>query len=117
MKEIRINKELITHIEIYPAEKTDYIWCDELPSSKALFGLVSYGGYKEGWYDDGKYWKYRLTTEDFEGLVEIDDSIWSLPFLRVFCGNTVVHGKHYENLETIQEICEKYFPHVNIKLL
>ena len=111
MKELLINPQLISHLEITPPRKTEYKWLDKIESFTTLFGF-KLGEYKEGWYLDGRYSKYRLNTEDFKNKVEINGEVWIMPSLTVFSAGKKIYSAHYEDLPTIKELIQIKFPNV-----
>lgn len=117
--ETRVNKDLVTHIEIISAKKSKYKWCDEIKLKRVFFNSITVcDAYEEGFWEDGiqGFFQERLDTDVFKSFTEIDGVVWWNPYLSVFCGNTKVHGKHYATVEEIREICDKEFPHVNLTL-
>ncbi len=118
MKQTRINPQHVTHIKITPQRESPYVWCDKIEKETTLFGLITVvEPYDEGYWEDGcqGYWQSKL-DEDRSDFTIIEDTVYWLPSISVFCGETKVYSAHYDTIAEIRELCEKEFKNVSIIL-
>lgn len=111
MKELRINPNLITHIEITDFENTNAIWIEAIPEKSYLFGLFKDPAVKAGWQDP--FWESYIISKN---TTEINGALYYNPFLRVYSGKSLIYGKHYKTIEEIEKFCDENFSNVNVKI-
>ncbi len=112
MKEIRINKKNVSHIEIEDFRDTKCHWQEHIPEKRYLFGLLLWiEERKEGWRED--LWGYHEVTKNY---TVKDGKLYYNPYLAVFSGGKKIFGKHYKTVEEIKQICDTEFKDVNLIL-
>lgn len=120
MSELRINKDLVSHIRIYDLEKTINYYKAET-TKKYFFGL-----FKETEHE-GYYWKagyameyYEYSIEDIQNsktYVDIDGILWRNPRIEIFAGKEMIKRKHFKTVDEAKNYATHKFPNVNIKIL
>jgi hypothetical protein len=115
MNELRINKDLVTHIKIYDLEYSGYYY---LPEIKVK---TWWGGTKVK-QEEGIYKKYRdwwierkYSVEYFEKeykFVRIKDKYYEPIHIMIFAGETKLKYKRFNSLQEAKEYCDREFPNI-----
>ena len=119
MNELRINKDLVTHIQIFDKQYSGYYY---LPEIKVK---TWWGGIKVK-QEEGVYIKYRdwwverqCSVEYFEKeykFERIGDKYYESVYILIYAGETRLHLERFDRLEEAKEYCETFFPNVSFKI-
>ena len=126
--EIRVNKEQISHIEIYDTHigvksywnnYIPYIWMEADYFKFLWLFKTPFKNYKEGFYRDSK--RKRISNDtpcevDDERELVVGDYIWTKPHIQIFCGKYKIKSIYFEDLKSAKTYCDKKFSNVNVTL-
>lgn len=134
MNELRINKDRVSHIEIYDTikgiQKSGHVINNSyelLPRkeerikyfipffNETLIYPEAY--YKNGVYELSDYWTYSYTKEeinDIRGLYISGIDVWTKVFVKIYAGSHMIKSLYFDNIEEAKKYCEDNFPNVNI---
>lgn len=120
--ELRINKDQVSHIEIYDfTNKKCYTTRGLKPYEyfpdreiKWLFGLIPIKTLKAGWYCEGSYYSLEEVENHskFKGIV--GGSLLRKPNIDIYRGGSLLKTKYFDSLEQAQKYCKSKFPNINI---
>jgi len=119
-----VNKNTVTHIVAF--NQVEGIWSSWGYWQKMLF--VPYRKHKwwefdsetkAGWYEDGntsdRYISDKKLEENSYKWFIQDDSIWTRPFIQIFCGDSLVHKKYFRTFTELEKHLEDNYDNVNIR--
>lgn len=120
-----INKEQVSHITVF--KETEGVWNSWGYWMKMLY--VPYRKHKwwedgketkEGFYEDGStYWSNAFRTkEEIEKSNKVfirDNSVWTFPFIQVFCGKDIIHTEYFKTYEELEQHVKENYNHCTIK--
>jgi hypothetical protein len=112
----RINKDLVTHIEIHDLEYVGYYY---LPEIKIKTWCGTKIGQEEGVYRKyGDLWiEKECSVEVFEkdyNFIRIEDKYYEPIHIKIFAGEKRLKLKRFKTLTEANEYCDKEFPNVLI---
>ncbi len=132
--ELRINKDTVTHIEIYDVRKgiqqTGNVRNDSyelLPYKKERIKyfipffnktiIYPKGYYRNGIYELSEYSSYHYTEkkiENMKGIFVFGLDVFTKPFVKIYVGNTLIKSMYFDFIDEAQSFCNKKFPNVNV---
>lgn len=119
MGQLKINKDKITHIELYDFEDLGYEWVNYVYKPNWLERLL--GSKKEnhsGYYRNGVYsyarFKYGLHYEEVkQGEIDKRGKLYEKPKAIIFIEKYVLRVRYFESYKEALDFCKKEFPNVN----
>jgi hypothetical protein len=122
MKEVRINPQQVSHIQIYDECKgvrylfgtIDYVWMEE--DSFLFLWFYKILNYPAGFYRNCKRKSISNDTPlELEHWHFVrDNCIWSRPKIEIFAGGKQIKTEYFESIEQAKEYCDKNFKEVNV---
>jgi hypothetical protein len=120
-----INKQQVSHVSIF--KETEGVWC-----SWGYWAKLKYVPYrkhkwlefdedtKEGFYEDGNAFSSSMfrskdRIEKSKELFIRDNSVWTFPFIQVFCGKDLIHEEYFKSYEDLEQHVKENYDNCTIK--
>lgn len=115
MVELRINKDLVTHIKIHDWKKSHYYFKPALTTTY-FFGLYKETE-REGYYLKGDRFEwFEFTVDEVKKAIDVVDKnevLWYKPKIEIFTQKEKIKTFYFNTVEQAKDFCNTNFPNVN----
>lgn len=117
MNQLRINKDLVTHIKIYDSKIVENYRGEKYKHLKAhmfkFLWFIPAQYYEEGYYRNGVYDTWYCNDGKDIRYKDVDGFLWINVRVEIFAQKELITTEYFNSLEEAKEYCNTNFPNVN----